>query len=68
MRASIKRVLATGKAETMPVHKYEIRREDGRYEERSWRVSNSPLRGNHGHVEYIIHEVADVTPANGGDA
>jgi len=63
-RAAIERLLIAGKAETMPVFRYDIRRADGTYQERHWRVTNSPLRGEHGQVEYIIHQVEDVTPSS----
>jgi PAS domain S-box-containing protein len=64
-RAAIERLLITGRAETMPVQKYDVRRPDGSYVERYWRVTNSPLRGAHGHIEYIIHQVEDVTSSAG---
>jgi len=67
-RAAIERLLITGKAETMPIQKYDVRRPDGSYVERYWRLTNSPLRGAHGHIEYIIHEVEDVTSSAGQKA
>lgn len=59
--ASLRRVLATGRADSMPVQKYDIRGADGRFEERYWSPLNSPVRDAAGRTRYIIHKVADVT-------
>jgi PAS domain S-box-containing protein len=64
LRASLRRVLATGKADTMPIQKYDIRRPEehgGGFEERYWSPMNSPVLDEDGSVQYIIHRAADVT-------
>jgi PAS domain S-box-containing protein len=64
LRASLARVLAHGRADTMAVQKYDIRRPDsegGGFEERHWSPVNSPVLGEDGTVEYIVHAVEDVT-------
>jgi PAS domain S-box-containing protein len=63
LRASVSRVVATGCPETLPVHKYDIRRanDGGAFEERYWRPMNTPVFGPDGAVEYVIHAVEDVT-------
>ena len=64
LRASLDRVLAERRPDTMPVQKYDIRRpaaEGGTFEERHWSPVNSPVLGPGGEVRYIIHRVEDVT-------
>ena len=48
----------------MAIQKYDIRRpetEGGGFEERHWSLVNSPVFGDDGEVEYILHCVEDVT-------
>ncbi len=62
--ASLRRVLASKKSDTMAVQKYDIRRPDsegGGFEERYWSPINSPLLDDEGSVTHIIHRVEDVT-------
>ena len=61
MRASLDRVLKTGRPDTMAIQKYDIRRPDGTFEERYWSPVNSPVLGADRSIEYIIHRVEDVT-------
>ncbi len=64
VRASMEKVLATGKPDTMPVQKYDIRRpasEGGGFEARYWTPVNSPVLDKKGSVSYIIHRVEDIT-------
>lgn len=61
LRASLERVLETGRADTMPILRYDIRRPDGVFEERFWSPMNAPVLGGDGRVEYIIHRAEDVT-------
>lgn len=64
LRASLGRVLAHRRTDTMPIQKYDIRRpesEGGGFEERHWSPVNSPVLGADGSVTYIIHHVEDVT-------
>jgi PAS domain S-box-containing protein len=64
LRASLKRVLASGAADAMAVQKYDIRRptsEGGGFEERHWSPINSPVFSASGELAYIIHRVEDVT-------
>jgi signal transduction histidine kinase/ActR/RegA family two-component response regulator len=60
LAASLKRVIANHTADAMPVQKYDIRRPDGRFEERHWSPVNTPVLRD-GKLEYIIHRVEDVT-------
>jgi signal transduction histidine kinase len=64
LRASLERVCETGAPDAMPVQKYDIRRpesEGGGFEERFWSPVNAPVLGPDGNVEYILHQVEDVT-------
>jgi signal transduction histidine kinase len=64
VRLSIEKVVRTGRADVMPVQKYDICRspdEGGGFEERYWRPINSPFFSADGSVGYVIHRVEDVT-------
>lgn len=62
--ASIKRVLATRKPDSMPVQQYNVRREQGEgggFEERHWSPVNSPVLNPDGTILLLVHRVEDVT-------
>jgi PAS domain-containing protein len=63
LRASLTRVMKTREADVMPVLKYAIQRRhsDGTYEDRYWRVTNTPVIGPDGFVRLIINVAEDVT-------
>jgi len=61
LRASFERVFKTVAADTMAIQKYDIRRQDGSFEERHWSPINSPVLGSDGRIVYLIHRVEDVT-------
>jgi len=64
VRASLRQVLKTKARHTMPAQKYDIRRPDeqgGGFEERYWSPVNSPILGDDGEVQFIVHRVEDVT-------
>ncbi|MEV7979644.1 SpoIIE family protein phosphatase [Streptomyces sp. NPDC086519] len=60
---SLRRVLATGRPDTMALQKYDIpvMGRPGVFEERWWSPVNTPVLGPAGQVTYIIHRVEDVT-------
>ena len=61
LKASLERVLATGKPDAMAVQQYDIRARDGSgFEVRYWSPRNFPVRVE-GRVAWIIHRVEDVT-------
>ena len=65
LRASLERVKRTRVADVMAVQRYPVRKPaslGGGYEDRWWSPVNSPVRGPHGELDYIIHRVEDVTP------
>ncbi|GLH69604.1 hypothetical protein GETHPA_11370 [Geothrix rubra] len=64
LRASLQRVLASGRSDAMAVQKYDIQRphsQGGGFEARYWSPVNSPVLGADGKVHFIIHRVEDVT-------
>jgi len=48
-------------AHIMPVQRYDIKRPDGRFEEKYWSVINKPILDNNGQLIYIIHRIEDIT-------
>lgn len=61
LRASLSRVIESGKTDTMPIQKYDVARPDGVFEERYWSPINSPVLGPDHQLAYLIHRVEDVT-------
>lgn len=61
LRASLERVLALRRADTMAIQKYDIRTPDGDFEERHWSPINTPVLDGAGEVCLIVHRVEDVT-------
>jgi PAS domain S-box-containing protein len=61
LRASLERVVTSGRTDVMAVQKYDIPRPGGGFEERWWTPVNIPVHGDDGAVRYIIHQVDDVT-------
>jgi len=61
LRESLERVARLGRPDAMPVHRYDIRRPDGTFDERYWTLLNSPLRNEAGRITGIVHRVRDVT-------
>ncbi len=61
LTTSLNQVLRTGKPHRMAAHKYDVRKPDGRFEERYWEALNSPVFDDEGQLIYINHRVEDVT-------
>lgn len=64
LRSSLNRVVQKNITDAMAVQKYDIRRPEsdgGGFEERFWSPVNTPVLGEHGELNYIIHRVEDVT-------
>jgi signal transduction histidine kinase len=65
LRRSLETVLATGRADTMALQRYDIpidRNDAGqRFVERYWSPVNAPVLGADGRLTHIIHRVEDVT-------
>ncbi len=64
LHASLRRVLQTRTADSMPIQKYDIRipeDQGGGFQERYWSPANTPILNKPGEILYIIHKVEDVT-------
>jgi len=64
LTASLQRVVATQKPESMPIQRYDMRQptgEGGAFQVRYWSPRNSPVFGPDGTLEYLVHQVVDVT-------
>ncbi len=64
LTASLNKVLTHKAPSVMPVQKYDIPQPASKgsgFEERYWSPLNSPVMGEHGTVDFIIHCVVDVT-------
>jgi signal transduction histidine kinase len=61
LRYSLRTVVKTKKVHSMPVQKYDIRRQDGTFEIRYWSPLNKPVLDDEGNLKLIIHRVEDVT-------
>jgi signal transduction histidine kinase len=63
LRASLERVVATGKPESLPLqrHEAEVAGEPGMFEERYWSSINTPVLGPNGEVKLVIHRSEEVT-------
>jgi PAS domain S-box-containing protein len=69
--ASMERVKATGAPDIMAVQRYDLPlppAQGGGFEERYWAPVNSPVLGDSGEVEYLIHRVEDATAKASRDA
>lgn len=61
LHQSLDTVLKTKKSHRMAIQKYDIRRPDGTFEERSWSPINKPVLNSKNEVVYLTHGVSDVT-------
>ncbi|MDT0688031.1 ATP-binding protein [Autumnicola psychrophila] len=61
LRASLEKVLSTGKPQKMQMQKYDVPLPNGTFEEKYWNVINTPVTGEAEEILYIIHSVEDVT-------
>lgn len=63
MSASFAAVLRHKVEHAVPVHRFDVRRPDGSWEERHWKPVNMPILDANGEVEFILQQVEDVTAA-----
>jgi len=61
LRASLERVIATRRPDTMALQQYDIREADGTFTVRHWSPHNVPVLDARGELTHIIHRVEDVT-------
>lgn len=68
LRASFSEVCRTRAGHGMTVLRYDMPDADGKMEARYWLPVNAPVLGPDGSVQYILHQVEDVTVRVGDDA
>jgi len=61
LRASFRRVLATGRIDHLPLIPYPITGPDGQPEDRYWSATHTPIKDAAGEVEFILQNANDVT-------
>ncbi|MFE5891208.1 SpoIIE family protein phosphatase [Streptomyces sp. NPDC002285] len=63
LKASLRRVLETGKPETLVLQRYDIPalQHPGEFEERWWSEIHTPIAGSDGRVKWIVQRAEDVT-------
>jgi PAS domain S-box-containing protein len=63
LRASLLQVLATGQAHTMAQQQYDVPDPDrpGRFVERYWQPTNTPVLNAQGCLRHLLHQVVNVT-------
>ncbi len=61
LKASLQTVLSSKKLHRMPILRYDVRNRAGKFEEKYWSPTNSPVFNDEGEVEYIIHRALDIT-------
>lgn len=61
VRQSLLNVLKKRAPDVMPIVRYDVAPERGRYEVRYWTITNTPILGEDGYVEMIINRAEDVT-------
>ena len=61
VRQSLLNVLTTRKTDVMPVVRYDVQLEHGPYQTRYWAITNTPILGEDGYVQWIINRAQDVT-------
>lgn len=61
LRASLDRVLRLKEPDAIPAQRYDLPRPDGTFEERYWSPLNTPILDEQGNVQYILHQVEEVT-------
>jgi diguanylate cyclase (GGDEF)-like protein/PAS domain S-box-containing protein len=59
--ASLRQVLDRGVVDTMPAQRYDVAEPDGQFVQRWWQPTNRPVRDETGTVQYVLHQVVEVT-------
>lgn len=58
---SLQHVIQNKAPHFIPIQRYDIRTDKGKFEERFWGVTNSPILDKNDQLLYIIHKVEDIT-------
>jgi PAS domain-containing protein len=59
--ASLRIAASTGRAHAMPLQRYDVQDEDGRFVERWWRLTDTPIFDEDDRLLYLLHQAEDVT-------
>lgn len=66
LTASLQTVLRDKVAHELPVQRQDVRRRDGGWDERYWKLRNVPVLDADGDVAFLVHQAEDVTDASPG--
>jgi hypothetical protein len=66
--ASLARVIDRGAPDRMRVHRYDVRRPDGKFEERWWTSLNTPAFDAEGRLVLIVHHTQELKSGTRGRA
>jgi PAS domain S-box-containing protein len=61
LRASLLHVSLHKQSHQLPIQRYDVVDDEGRFRERYWRAENSPVFSPTGEVHYILHTSEDIT-------
>ena len=61
VRASLLKVLKTRQGDAMPLIRYDVQPARGPFQTRWWQITNTPILGADGYVQWIINRAEDVT-------
>jgi hypothetical protein len=61
LRTSLEHVLKHKEPHHLPVQRYDVVSENGTYNERYWRTTNTPFFDDRGEVAFIIHSAIEIT-------
>jgi PAS domain-containing protein len=61
VRQSLLNVLRTRKTDVMPIIRYDVQPQLGKFETKHWLITNIPILGDDGFVRWILNIAEDVT-------
>ncbi|MHA6246422.1 PAS domain-containing sensor histidine kinase [Pontibacter sp. CAU 1760] len=61
IEASLNQVITHKTPQQLPSHRYDVLNKEGQYESRYWQLNSFPVLDDEGELQYIVHEVRDVT-------
>ncbi len=61
LRNSLKQVISTKKPHHIEVQRYDVKNENGDFDELYWSCLNTPVLNKHGTVDYILHTSTNIT-------
>ena len=61
VRESLLKVLKTRQTDVMPIVRYDVEPELGKFQTRYWAITNTPILGEDGYVAWILNYAHEVT-------